>query len=132
MRHNAHGRKLGRTTAHRKAMFRNQLTSLIENEEIRTTLAKAKELRPLAEKMVTHGKKGGVHHRRLARRWLPDRASVGKLFDEIAPRFEERPGGYTRIVKLGPRRGDGAEMALLEFVEKGDGVPSEEAKGKKK
>ena len=118
MRHNVHGRKLGRTTAHRKAMFRNQLTSLIQHEQIRTTLAKAKELRPLAERLVTHGKKGGLHHRRLARRWLPDRATVSRLFDEIAPRFEERSGGYTRIVKLGPRKGDGAEMAILQFVEK--------------
>ena len=131
MRHNVHGRKLGRTTAHRKALFRNQLTSLIEHEQIRTTLAKAKELRPLAERLVTHGKRGGVHHRRLARKWLPNRSSVAKLFDEIAPRFEERPGGYTRIVKLGPRKGDAAEMALLEFVEKGD-APAAEAKGKKK
>ena len=131
MRHNVHGRKLGRTTAHRKAMFRNQLTSLIEHEQIRTTLAKAKELRPLAERMVTHGKKGGVHHRRLARRWLPDRSSVTKLFDEIAPRFEDRPGGYTRIVKLGPRKGDGAEMAILQFVERGEGKPAPESKAKK-
>ena len=120
MRHNVQGRKLGRTTAHRKAMFRNQLTSLIEHEQIKTTLAKAKELRPLAERMVTRGKKGGVHQRRLARRWLPDRASVKKLFDEIAPRFEDRPGGYTRIIKLGPRQGDGAEMAIIEFVERGE------------
>ena len=103
-----------------------------ENEQIRTTLAKAKELRPLADRMITHGKKGGVHHRRLARRWLPDRGSVRKLFDDIAPRFEERAGGYTRIIKLGPRRGDGAEMALLEFVEKGDPVASTEPKGKQK
>ena len=131
MRHNVHGRKLGRTTAHRKAMFRNQLTSLIEHERIRTTLAKAKELRPLAERMITHGKKGGVHHRRLARRWLPDRTTVTKLFDEIAPRFEDRPGGYTRIVKLGPRKGDGAEMALLELVERGDGDGGKDSKGKK-
>lgn len=131
MRHNVHGRKLGRTTAHRKAMFRNQLTSLIEHEQIRTTLAKAKELRPLAERMVTHGKKGGLHHRRLARRWLPDRSSVTKLFDEIAPRFEDRPGGYTRIVKLGPRKGDGAEMAILQFVERGEGKPAPESKAKK-
>ena len=130
MRHNVHGRKLGRTTAHRKAMFRNQLTSLIEHEQIRTTLAKAKELRPLAERMVTRGKKGGVHQRRLARRWLPDRSSVTKLFDEIAPRFEDRSGGYTRIIKLGPRKGDGAEMAILQFVERGDGAPAAESKSK--
>jgi len=121
MRHNVSGRKLGRTSAHRTAMFRNQLASLVAAERIETTLPKAKELRPLAEKMVTHGKTGSVHARRMVRRWIPDRGLVKKLFDEIAPRFSERPGGYTRIVKLGPRLGDGAEMAILEFVEKGEG-----------
>ncbi len=122
MRHNVHGRKLGRTTAHREALFRNQLASLVEKERIRTTLHKAKELRPIAEKMVTQGKRGSVHARRMVGRWLPDRSLVKKLFDDIAPRFAERPGGYLRIVKLGPRRGDGAEMALLEFVELGESV----------
>ncbi len=122
MRHNVHGRKLGRTSAHREALFRNQLASLVEKERIRTTLHKAKELRPIAEKIVTQGKRGSVHARRLVGRWLPDRGLVKKLFDDIAPRFAERPGGYLRIVKLGPRRGDGAEMALLEFVELGDAV----------
>ena len=120
MRHNVHGRKLGRTSAHRTAMFRNQLASLIEHERIRTTLAKAKELRPLAEKMVTQGKKDTLHARRTVGRMIPDRGKVTKLFDEIAPRFADRPGGYTRITKLGPRKGDGAEMAVLEFVEKSD------------
>lgn len=120
MRHNVHGRKLGRTSAHRTAMFRNQLASLIEHERIRTTLAKAKELRPLAERMVTQGKKDTLHARRMVGRMVPDRGKISKLFDEIAPRFAERPGGYTRIIKLGPRKGDGAEMALLEFVEKSD------------
>ena len=120
MRHNVHGRKLGRTSSHRTAMFRNQLASLIEHEQIRTTLAKAKELRPLAERVVTQGKKDTLHARRLVSRWLPDRGKVTKLFDEIAPRFADRPGGYTRIIKLGPRKGDGAEMALLEFVERGE------------
>ena len=120
MRHNVHGRKLGRTTAHRKALFRNQLGSLIEHEKIRTTLQKAKELRPLAERMVTQGKRGSLHARRLVGQLVSDRRQVSKLFDEIAPRFAERPGGYTRIVKLGPRKGDGAEMAVLEFVEKAD------------
>ena len=120
MRHNVHGRKLGRTSAHRTALFRNQLASLIENEQIRTTLAKAKELRPLAERVVTQGKKDTLHARRLVARWIPDRGKVTKLFDEIAPRFADRPGGYTRIIKLGPRKGDGAEMALIEFVEKSD------------
>jgi large subunit ribosomal protein L17 len=122
MRHNMHGRKLGRKTAHRKAMFRNQLASLVESERIKTTLHKAKELRPLAEKMITKGKSGTLHDRRQVGRWLPDRAHVRKLFDEIAPRFADRPGGYTRIIKLGPRLGDGAEMAMLELVELGDGI----------
>ena len=132
MRHNVHGRKLSRTTAHRKAMFRNQLTSFMRSERIKTTLHKAKELRPLAEKMVTHGKKGTLHARRQVLRWIPDGEVVRKVFDEIAPRFAERPGGYTRIIKLGPRLGDGAEMALLEFVEKAEPGKKEEPKGKKK
>lgn len=117
MRHNVRGRKLGRTSSHRRAMFRNQLSSLVDKERIRTTLEKAKELRPVAEKIVTQGKRGTLHARRQVRRWIEDRGLVKKLFDEIAPRFAERPGGYLRIVKLGPRLGDRAEMALLEFVE---------------
>ncbi len=132
MRHNVHGRKLGRTTAHRKALFRNQLAALVEKERIRTTLHKAKELRPLAEKMITQGKRGTLHARRQVRRWLPDRRHVRKLFDEIAPRFAERPGGYLRIVKLGPRLGDGAEMAMLELVELGDEIQVAESKADKK
>ena len=120
MRHNVRGRKLGRTTAHRRALFRNQLASLVRRERIRTTLHKAKELRPIAEKVVTQARRGTVHARRTVNRWLPDRDLVKKLFDEIGPRFAERPGGYTRIVKLGPRLGDGAEMAVLEFVERGE------------
>jgi len=131
MRHNVKGRKLGRTTAHRKAMFRNQLASLVENERIRTTLPKAKELRPIAEKIVTQGKKDTLHARRQVNRWLPRRDLVKKVFDEIAPRFEERPGGYLRIVKLGPRQGDGAEMALVEFVELGESAAAESDKKKK-
>lgn len=117
MRHNAAGRKLGRKTPHRLAMFRNQLASLVSQERIVTTIAKAKELRPLAEKVVTQGKRGTVHARRLVGRWLPNRDLIQKLFDDIAPRFESRPGGYLRIVKLGARQGDGAEMAILEFVD---------------
>ncbi|MCP4661963.1 MAG: 50S ribosomal protein L17 [bacterium] len=117
MRHAVHGRKLGRTSAHRRAMFRNQLASLVEHERITTTLPKAKELRPIAEKVITQGKRGTLHARRLVRRWLSDRHLVKKLFDDIAPRFEERPGGYLRITKLGPRAGDGAEMAIIELVE---------------
>jgi len=98
-------------------MFRNQLASLFTAERIVTTLPKAKELRPLAERMVTQGKKGTVHARRMVGRWLRSRDVIHKLFDEIAPRFAERAGGYLRIVKLGPRLGDGAEMAVLEFVD---------------
>ena len=131
MRHNVKGRKLGRTTAHRTAMFRNQLASLVEHERIRTTLPKAKELRPIAEKLVTQGKKDTLHARRQVNRWLPRRDLVKKVFDEIAPRFGERPGGYLRIVKLGPRQGDGAEMALVEFVELGEAVGVESEKKKK-
>ncbi len=117
MRHNVQGRKLGRTSAHRKAMFRNQLASLVTHERIRTTLPKAKELRPLAEKIITQGKRGTLHSRRRVRRWIPDRTLVRKVFDEIAPRFADRSGGYTRITKLGPRWGDRAETAAIEFVD---------------
>ncbi len=117
MQHNRAGRKLGRTTAHRKSLFRNQLSSLFTYERITTTLPKAKDLRPLAEKMITLGKRGGLHARRLALRTLPEPAAVKRLFDDIAPRFKERAGGYTRILKLGRRPGDGAEMAILEFID---------------
>jgi len=132
MRHRVKGRKLGRSPAHRKALFRNQLASLVKEERIKTTLHKAKELRPIAEKVVTQGKRDTLHARRLVNRWLPERQLVKKVFEDIAPRFQERPGGYTRIIKLGPRRGDGAEMAVIEFVETGDGeVESDKKKGKK-
>ena len=117
MQHNRAGRKLGRTTAHRKALFRNQLSSLITHERIQTTLPKAKDLRPLIEKMITLGKRGGLHARRLALKTIPEAVTVKKLFEEIAPRFKERAGGYTRILKLGRRQGDGAEMAILEFID---------------
>lgn len=117
MRHSMANRKLGRTSSHRKALFRNQLASLIEHERIVTTLIKAKELRPIAEKIVTLAKKGSLHARRNAARVVASDALLRKLFDDLAPRFQERPGGYTRIVKLGNRRGDGAEMAILEFVD---------------
>jgi len=118
MRHNMSKRKLGRVSEHRRALFRNQLKSLITHERIITTLPKAKELRPIAEKVVTLGRRAdSVHARRLAAQWLTDRDLVHRLFAEIGPRFVSRPGGYTRIVKLGPRRGDGAELAVLEFVD---------------
>ena len=111
-------RKLGRTSSHRKAMFRNQLASLIDNERIITTLPKAKELRPLAEKLITLAKNDSVHARRQAFQQIPDNVLISKLFDILGPRFSTRPGGYTRIMKLGARRGDAAEMAILELVER--------------
>jgi large subunit ribosomal protein L17 len=117
MRHNHGYRKLGRTSEHRQALFRNQISSLIAHGRITTTLAKAKEVRPLAEKVITRGKKDTVAARREVRKWVPDRELVKKLFDEVSPRFSERPGGYLRIVKLGPRNGDNAEMAILELVD---------------
>ena len=133
MRHNVHGRKLGRSTPHRKALFRNQLAALVERERITTTLHKAKELRPVAERVITRGRQDSLEARRWVSRWISDRTLVKKLFDEIAPRFEGRPGGYLRIIKLGPRLGDGAEMAVLEFVESAEiPEPKEEKKAKKK
>ena len=132
MRHRVKGRKLGRSPAHRKALFRNQLASLVREERIKTTLHKAKELRPIAEKVVTQGKRDTLHARRQVNRLLPERQLVKKVFDDIAPRFQDRLGGYTRIVKLGPRRGDGAEMAVIEFVETGAGEPEPEKKKKSK
>jgi len=127
MRHAQRGRKLGRTTAHRLAMFRNQLASLVVHERIVTTLPKAKELRPIAEKLVTRGKGASLADRRQVARVLEDRGHVKKLFDEIGPRFADRAGGYLRIVKLGPRVGDGAETAALQFVDY-DPARGEEAK----
>ena len=116
MRHRVKGRKLGRTTAHRTALLRNLVTSFLEKERIRTTLAKAKEARPLAEKMITWAKSGTLHSRRMALRFVRKESTVKKLFDDLGPRFSERPGGYCRIVRLGPRSGDGADMAMLELV----------------
>ncbi|HEY2093233.1 MAG TPA: 50S ribosomal protein L17 [Thermoanaerobaculia bacterium] len=127
-------RKLGRTSGHRLALFRNQLASLIDKERIVTTLPKAKELRPQIERLITLGKNDSVHARRIAGVQIHDDKLVAKLFDTIGPRFNDRPGGYTRIIKLGPRRGDASEMAILEFV--GYELEKEEksapAKGKKK
>src|SRR5215470_13492827 len=117
MQHNRAGRKLRRTTAHRLAMFSNQLDSLMNHERIQTTLTKAKELRPLAERLITRAKKDDVAARRHVSRWIPDRTTVKRVFETIAPRFVDRPGGYTRILRLGARRGDAAEAAILEFVD---------------
>ena len=117
MRHRVRGRKLGRTTAERKSLFRNQLASLVEHERIVTTLAKAKELRPIAERIVTKGRIDSVHSRRQVRRMLPNRQLVVKVFDDMGPRFADRPGGYLQIFKLGTRKGDAAEMAAIQFVD---------------
>lgn len=138
MRHGMVNRKLGRTSAHRNALFRNQLASLIDKERIITTLPKAKELRPQIEKLVTLGRTDSVHNRRQAGRIIADDTLVAKLFDTLSPRFADRNGGYTRIIKLGARRGDAAEMAILEFVgfelkteEAAKPEPEKKAKAKK-
>jgi large subunit ribosomal protein L17 len=117
VRHRRVGRKFGRDASHRKAMFANLTGALVTHGRIRTTLAKAKELRPVAEQMVTLGKRGDLHARRQAVAYLRSKTVVHQLFSDVAPRFEDREGGYTRIVKLGPRPGDGAPMAIIEFVE---------------
>ncbi len=116
MRHRNKGRQLSRTATHRKATLRNLATALFRHERIETTTAKAKELRPYAERLITLARRGDVHSRRLAGRKIQDRGVLGKLFDDIAPRYAERPGGYTRILKVGNRKGDAAEMSLIELV----------------
>lgn len=117
MRHKVAGRKLSRTAEHRRALYRNMVTSLLDHEKITTTEAKAKEVRSIAEKMITLGKKGGLHPYRQALSFIMDKKVAEKVFDDLASRFAERPGGYTRITKLGPRLGDGAPMVQLELVE---------------
>ena len=117
MRHLKAGRKLGRTSSHRKALFRNMVTSLFEHERVQTTDAKAKEVRRVAEKLITLGKRGDLGSRRRALSYIHDKGVVHKLFTEISPRFEGRPGGYTRIMKLGNRRGDNAPISVLELVQ---------------
>ena len=116
MRHGKAGCKLGRTTSHRTAMFRNMVTSFIEHESIKTTDTKAKELKRVAEKMVTLGKRGDLHARRQALAYVRSTSMVKKLFDELSTRYRDRLGGYTRIVKLGFRNGDNAPESILEFV----------------
>lgn len=117
MRHGKSGRRLGRTTSHREAMFRNLVTSFLNHEKITTTDAKAKEIRTVAEKMITLGKRGDLHSLRLAASYIREKSVVTKLFSTIAPRYKDRPGGYTRIVKLGTRQGDAAPVSLIELVE---------------
>ena len=135
MRHQKKTLKLGRKAEHRKALLANQVCSLIEHQRIKTTLAKAKAVRPLAEKMVTLGKNGSIHARRTAFSTLRHKDAVKKLFDEIAPRSTERNGGYTRIVRLGQRKSDSASMAFIEWVDAAVVVeeqPAEDKKAKKK
>jgi large subunit ribosomal protein L17 len=137
MRHRVAHRKLGRTTPHRIALLRNLTTALFERERIRTTLVKAKEVRPFAERLITLARREDdrLHARRLAARHVQDRKVVKKLFDDIGARFATRPGGYTRIMRLGPRMGDGAEMAILELVGyefKADGKGKDEKDASKK
>lgn len=132
MRHNVDGRKLGRTSSHRKALYRNLVKALIAHERIRTTTPKAKEARRLAERCITFAKRGDLSARRHVASILNDKAAVKKLFDEIGPRYADRPGGYTRVLKLGGvRRGDNAELAILELVRDGD-RPKKKRAAKKK
>jgi large subunit ribosomal protein L17 len=121
MRHKKAGRRLGRTSPHRKAMFRNMAASLLRHETIRTTLPKAKELRRVVEPLITMAREDGVARRRLAYDRLRDKEVVGKLFKDLGPRFRNRPGGYLRILKLGPRAGDAAPMAIVQLVEEPTG-----------
>jgi large subunit ribosomal protein L17 len=116
MRHRRKGRKLSRTASHKRATMRNMATALFRHGRIETTTAKAKELRPYAERLITLAKRGDLHARRLAAAKIQDRAVLGTLFDDIGPRYAERPGGYTRILKLGNRKGDSADMSLIELV----------------
>ena len=118
MRHGIAGRKLGVTSTHRFAMFRNMANALIKHEQITTTLPKAKELRPVAEKLITLGKRGGLHARRQAYAELRDDVMVAKLFTTLAERYKARPGGYCRVLKAGMRYGDAADMAVIEFVDR--------------
>jgi len=116
MRHRAKGRQLSRTSSHKRALLRNLATSLFQHDRVVTTEAKAKELRPFAERLITLARRGDLHARRLVERRLKDRAVTHKLFTDLGPRFASRPGGYTRIVKLGHRAGDGADVARIELL----------------
>jgi large subunit ribosomal protein L17 len=133
MRHRVAGKKLGRKTAHRVMMFRNMVTSLFDKERIRTTVDRAKAVRPIAERMITLGKRETLHARRQALAYVKDPAVVSKLFETLAPRFSQRHGGYTRIIRLGFRDGDGAQMAYLELIgSEFKPAKSQEGKGGKK
>ena len=131
--HNSRGyRKLGRTTPHRMAMLRNLVTSVLEHERVTTTDARAKEVRPIAEKVITYGKRGGLHARRQALKIVRSKTVVRKVFDTVAKRFANRPGGYTRIIKLGTRKGDGAPLSIIELLpeEKAPGEKAKKSRGK--
>ena len=127
MRHKVGGRKLQRTSAHRIALFRNMSAALIKHEQITTTLAKAKELRPYVEKLVTLAKHGGLANRRLAMSRLMDEAQLKKLFDVLAARYADRPGGYTRVIKAGFRASDAAAMAVIEFVDRDESAKGQDS-----
>src|SRR5258706_11805735 len=116
MRHNLGYRKLGRTSSHRRALLRNLATDLFRHERLRTTVPKAKELRPFAERLITLARRDDLHSRRLVLRQISDKTVVKKLFDTLGPRFASRPGGYSRLLKLGPRQGDNADMAIVELI----------------
>lgn len=131
MRHRKAGRQLGRNSGHRRALFRNLVTSFFEHEKIETTEAKAKEIRSIAEKLVTLAKKGDLAARRSALSYLRSKTSVVNLFDKVSPRFSKRNGGYTRIIKTRRRYGDGARMAVIELVDREVTKPKEEKKEKK-
>jgi large subunit ribosomal protein L17 len=130
MRHLVEGRKLNRTSSHRKAMFSNMAVSILDKERITTTLPKAKEVRKVVERLITYGKKGDLHAIRMAERRIKDKTILKKLFDDIAPGYKDRVGGYTRIIKLGERKGDNASMSIIELT--GRGNPDPVRKGKKK
>jgi len=127
MRHRVGGRKLQRTSSHRAALFRNQSAALIKHEQITTTLAKAKELRPYVEKLVTLAKKGGLSNRRLAHARLLDETQLKKLFDVLAARYADRKGGYTRVIKAGIRASDAAAMAVIEFVDRDESARGQDS-----
>ncbi|MAG32077.1 MAG: 50S ribosomal protein L17 [Deltaproteobacteria bacterium] len=126
MNHRKTGRKLSRTSAHRKALLRNMVTSLLEHEQIRTTDAKAKELRGVAERMITLGKRGTLHARRQALKTIRSQSVTSKVFDKLADRYRERPGGYTRVIKLGNRAGDAAPMSIIELVDRDGATEGQE------
>ena len=128
MRHGKKTVKFGRERSHRNAMMRNMVTSLLAHEHVSTTNAKGKELKRRAEHMITFAKRGDLHSRRQVLRHIADKSVVSKLFDELGPRYSERKGGYTRLVKIGPRRGDGAEMCIVELVDRPGGEVSPQAK----